>query len=105
MTYEERRLWLPTYKELPPGLATRPQKTDAGLIGPGSFVENKTGSWRTFTPVYDREKCVMCRLCWFFCPDGAIKDMGTHMEWDMDYCKGCGICAAECPAGAIKMER
>lgn len=103
--YEAVTKWLPDYKELPLGLATRKTETEAGLVGPGSFVENKTGSWRTFTPVYDREKCIMCRLCWFYCPDGCIKDMDDHMEWDMDYCKGCGICANECPKDAIKMER
>ncbi|HDD60174.1 MAG: pyruvate ferredoxin oxidoreductase subunit gamma [Thermoplasmata archaeon] len=102
-----KKQWLPTVQELPLGLATRSMETDAGLVGPGSFVENKTGSWRTFKPVFNRDKCVMCLLCWFYCPEGAIKrvDGGKTLEFDFDYCKGCGICAEECPTKAIEMVR
>ena len=104
-TFEEVKKWLPTYQELPLGAATRPTQTDAGLVGPGSFIENKTGSWRTFKPVYDQEKCNMCLFCWFYCPDGCIKRLDDRMEFDFDYCKGCGICANECPQDAIEMVR
>ncbi len=109
MTYEKGGKWLPDYKELPLGLATRPMKTPEGLVGPGSFVDNKTGSWKTFAPVHDPDKCIMCRMCWFYCPDGAIKEVGEGdaktLEFHLEYCKGCGICANECPKDAIKMER
>ncbi|HEX9908147.1 MAG TPA: 4Fe-4S binding protein [Thermoplasmata archaeon] len=80
-------------------------KTEAGLVGPGSFVENKTGSWKVFRPEYDKEKCTMCNFCWFYCPEGCIYRRGDRMEFDMEYCKGCGICANECPVEAIKMVR
>jgi 2-oxoacid:acceptor oxidoreductase delta subunit (pyruvate/2-ketoisovalerate family) len=103
--FEEIPQWLPTYKELPLGAATRPMKTNAGLVGPGSFIENKTGSWRTFKPVYDKEACNMCRFCWFYCPEGCIYDRKEEMEFDFDYCKGCGICANQCPKDAIEMVR
>ncbi|MCD6384049.1 MAG: 2-oxoacid:acceptor oxidoreductase family protein, partial [Thermoplasmata archaeon] len=104
---ETKKQWLPTVQELPTGLATRPMETDAGLVGPGSFVENKTGSWRTFKPVLNMDKCVMCLLCWFYCPEGSIKrvDDGKALVIDYDYCKGCGICAEECPTKAIDMVR
>lgn len=103
--FEEIKQWLPTYKELPLGGATRPMNTEAGLVGPGSFVDNKTGSWRTFKPVYDKEACNMCRFCWFYCPEGCIYDRKEYMEFDFDYCKGCGICANQCPKDAIEMVR
>jgi 2-oxoacid:acceptor oxidoreductase gamma subunit (pyruvate/2-ketoisovalerate family)/2-oxoacid:acceptor oxidoreductase delta subunit (pyruvate/2-ketoisovalerate family) len=103
--FKEIKQWLPTYKELPLGAATRPMKTEAGLVGPGSFIENKTGSWRTFKPVYDKEACNMCRFCWFYCPEGCIYDRKEEMEFDFDYCKGCGICANQCPKDAIEMVR
>jgi pyruvate ferredoxin oxidoreductase delta subunit len=74
-------------------------------VGPGSFIDNKTGSWRTFKPVYDLEKCNMCRFCWFYCPEGCIYDKKEEMIFDFDYCKGCGICANECPKDAIEMVR
>jgi 2-oxoacid:acceptor oxidoreductase gamma subunit (pyruvate/2-ketoisovalerate family)/2-oxoacid:acceptor oxidoreductase delta subunit (pyruvate/2-ketoisovalerate family) len=97
--------WLPDVNELPLGGASIPMKTEAGLVGPGSFVESKTGSWRVFKPEYDNEKCIMCNFCWFYCPEGCIDRNGDRMEFDLDYCKGCGICSNECPVEAIKMVR
>lgn len=67
---------------------------------PGNSKKNKTGSWRTFKPVLDKEKCIGCDKCVMFCPDAAINQ---NHDIDYDYCKGCGICAAECPVNAIEM--
>lgn len=105
--YEIREQWLPDYKDLPLCLATKPMKTEVGLVGPGSSVENKTGSWRTFKPEYDEEKCTNCLLCWIYCPDGAIErlDEPRKLRIDYDYCKGCGVCAEVCPVEAIRMVR
>ena len=97
--------WLPEAKDIPLGAAAISMKTEAGLVGPGSFVENKTGSWRVFRPEYSKDKCTMCNFCWFYCPEGCIYRKEDRMDFDMDYCKGCGICANECPAEAIKMVR
>jgi pyruvate ferredoxin oxidoreductase gamma subunit len=97
--------WLPDVNELPLGVAGVSMQTAAGAVGPGSFVENKTGSWKVFRPEYDREKCTMCNFCWFYCPEGCIYRKDDHMEFDMDYYKGCGICSNECPVDAIKMVR
>jgi len=75
---EPKKQWLPTYQELPAGGALR-----------------------------DKEKCTMCLLCWFYCPEGTIvriSDRGDLMT-NYDYCKGCGVCANECPVDAIKMLR
>jgi len=72
----------------------------------GSTTKNKTGSWRTFKPVVDINKCTGCNLCDMHCPDSAIKvgkDKKAHVNYD--YCKGCGICAEICPVKAIAMER
>jgi Pyruvate/2-oxoacid:ferredoxin oxidoreductase delta subunit len=30
---------------------------------PGSTRNNKTGSWRTFKPILDKDKCVDCDNC------------------------------------------
>lgn len=63
-----------------------------------------TGSWRTFRPVINQEKCNRCLLCWVFCPDGVIKKHDLEaLTIDLAYCKGCGICAHECRRGAITM--
>lgn len=73
-----------------------------------SAKDNKTGSWRSYRPVVDRNKCVACSLCTKICPDGAInlkkKQGSLKAEVDYDYCKGCGLCAKECPFKAISME-
>jgi pyruvate ferredoxin oxidoreductase delta subunit len=66
----------------------------------------KTGSWRVFKPVFNKDKCVKCLRCWIFCPEGAVKkNKDGSVSIDMDYCKGCGICANVCNVKAIIMER
>ncbi|MCK5548840.1 MAG: 2-oxoacid:acceptor oxidoreductase family protein, partial [Thermoplasmata archaeon] len=104
-TWKAKKKWLPGYKELPLGLGTKAMDTDAGKVGPGSFTENKTGSWRTFKPILDQEKCTMCLLCWFYCPEGCMKRESDTIVIDYDYCKGCSICEDVCRPGAIKMVR
>ena len=76
----------------------------ATLTEPGSSLKYKTGDWRAFGPVVDKEKCVNCLICWIYCPDSAIIRQEKWVEINYDYCKGCGICAHECPKDAIKME-
>lgn len=100
-----KKEWLPTVDELPLGASVSAMKTDAGLVGPGSFVENKTGGWRTFMPLINAQKCIGCQICWFYCPEGCISMEEEKAVVDYDYCKGCGICAHECPTKAIEMER
>ena len=71
-------------------------------------LRNKTGGWRFFRPVLDKDKCTGCLICWVLCPDASIKRKKTDKRFsvhvDYDYCKGCGICAAECPVNAIEMD-
>ncbi|HIH26938.1 MAG TPA: 4Fe-4S binding protein [Methanoregulaceae archaeon] len=69
---------------------------------PKEGASGKTGSWRVFRPVVDREQCNACGLCAMYCPDAAINE---DLEVDLDFCKGCGICAEECPKKAITMVR
>jgi len=73
------------------------------LLEPGSAMKYKTGDWRAFRPIIDKEKCINCLLCWIFCPDGAIIREEKNVSVDYEYCKGCGICANECPVKAITM--
>jgi len=76
------------------------------LSYPKKGAMGKTGTWRIFIPILDKQKCVKCLRCWVFCPEGAIirKD-DDSVEIDYDYCKGCGICARECKVKAITMKR
>lgn len=80
-------------------------------VQPGTTKNNKTGSWRTFKPKVDHEKCIGCSTCAQVCPEGVCFSTGQKnskgkiiYECDLDYCKGCGICARECPVKAITME-
>ena len=87
---------LRTYRDWPPTPISRPTVAAVG----------RTGTWRTFRPVIDLEKCVKCLLCWLYCPEAAI-ELGEDdtPRVNYDYCKGCGICAEECKHGAIEMVR
>ena len=74
------------------------------ILESGSALKYKTGDWRAFRPIVDKEKCINCLLCWIFCPDASIIRLEKHVEINYDYCKGCGICENECPVKAITME-
>ena len=78
----------------------------AGIITePGSARKYKTGTWRTFRPVWDKDKCIHCFFCWVNCPDSSIIVKDEKMTGiDYDHCKGCGICVVECPRSAMALE-
>jgi len=78
--------------DMPITPASKPQNGAAG----------KTGTWRTFKPVVDREKCKECGNCILYCPESCID---RDLNVDYEYCKGCGICANECPVRCIKIVR
>ena len=73
---------------------------------PGKSLDNKTGSWRVFKPIFDNEKCSKCGTCKTICPEGCIsEDAEGFFDPDYAYCKGCGMCAEECPKEAITMKQ
>lgn len=85
--------------------------TIGAICNPGTALDNKTGGWRTFMPVFNYEKCIRCGICKTVCPDLCIfEDESTKNEKNKclykvnyDYCKGCGICSNECHKDAITM--
>lgn len=79
----------------------------AGTV-PSVNKENEkriTGNWRSERPVWSKERCTSCLLCWVSCPDAVITYKTPEaMEFNnLKYCKGCGLCAAVCPTKAIAM--
>jgi len=80
--------------EMPPG----------GVTEAGSMARLYTGSWRTYVPMTDPDKCTHCMMCWIMCPDSAIRaENGKKLGTDLQVCKGCGVCADVCPVGAIEI--
>lgn len=71
--------------------------TGSVIKEPGSSKENKTGNWRSQTPIIKQNKCKglecnQCKKAWLLCPDNAIKKGEGGFYIDYDYCKGCLIC-------------
>ena len=79
-------------------------ETGGVVTSPGNAAEYKTGDWRTTRPVWNKDRCVKCGICYIFCPEPAItEDENGWFGADLYYCKGCGICVRECPCQAISM--
>jgi pyruvate ferredoxin oxidoreductase gamma subunit len=68
--------------------------------------QRRTGSWRQFRPVLQREQCTRCWLCFVWCPEAAISlDADDYPVVDYEVCKGCLLCAHECPTQAYSVEQ
>ena len=57
----------------------------------GNAKEFTTGDWRSIKPIFDKEKCKQCGLCFPVCPENAIpvKEDLKRTDFNYDYCKGC----------------
>jgi len=85
----------PSWKELLPGSVI----TEAG-----NAKQYHTGDWKSERPVWDKQKCIKCGICYLFCPEGCVRqNEDGYFEANLYYCKGCGICARECWTEAINM--
>jgi coenzyme F420-reducing hydrogenase delta subunit/ferredoxin len=53
----------------------------------------------------DRDLCISCGNCVFYCPYGAAKlESPGGAKFDLDACQGCGLCVAVCPAFALDLD-
>ena len=76
--------------------------TGGFVYGSGNSTTFNTGDWRVRTPIWHKEMCKQCLLCFPVCPDSSIPVVNSKREdFDFDHCKGCAICAKVCPFGAI----
>jgi pyruvate ferredoxin oxidoreductase delta subunit len=90
----------------PEELTWRDLEVGCAVSEPGNARSYRTGDWKTFKPVLDKEKCIHCGICYLYCPDMAYPpaDEEGYFISNLYYCKGCGICAHECPTEAIAMK-
>ena len=47
-------------------------KVKTTISYPVKGATGKTGNWRVFKPILDKEKCVKCLRCWIFCPEATV---------------------------------
>jgi len=83
-----------------------PEEFPVGMcaLAGGKAVEYITGSWRSMRPLWDKDKCTNCLICWVNCPDSSIKlQDGQMVGIDLDHCKGCGVCVTECRFEALRL--
>ncbi len=50
------------------------------LLEDRSSREYKTGDWRVFKPIIDKQKCIGCFLCWIYCPEPSIISLGLSLR-------------------------
>ena len=71
----------------------------------GKVKPFKPGTRPERVPVWDKNLCARCALCYIFCPDAAIsRQEDGYFAAELELCKGCGICHRECWFGAITMQ-
>lgn len=75
------------------------------VISIANTASRKTGSWRIFKPILNKDLCTACGMCYIYCPEECIDlDEDGKPSIDYDNCKGCLICLQECPRKAISSE-
>ncbi len=53
----------------------------------------------------DKDLCIACGNCVFYCPYGAPKlESVGGISFDLAACRGCGLCVALCPAFALDLD-
>jgi pyruvate ferredoxin oxidoreductase gamma subunit len=83
-----------------------PRRAAPSIYASANTRQRRTGSWRQFRPVLEKDKCNRCWLCFVSCPEGAIAlDDEDYPLVDLDVCKGCLLCVHECPTHAFEVER
>jgi len=67
----------------------------------------KVADWRVEKPIFNRDTCIDCDMCWLACPDSCFivetvenkrgKKQAVIKGIDYDHCKGCAVCVEVCP--------
>ena len=63
-------------------MTTSQKRVRLAISRPTEGAAGRTGTWRVFKPVVDKEKCNACGLCATYCPDAVITDdLGIDLRW------------------------
>ncbi|MBI5700957.1 4Fe-4S binding protein [Candidatus Saganbacteria bacterium] len=75
------------------------QLKEGDILEAGTSQKFTTADWRSERPIFHKERCIDCKLCWVYCPDSSIllDENKKVCGIDLEHCKGCGICSFECP--------
>jgi len=79
-------------------------KIECSVVAKGLAEPFKSNKPKQFLPVWDKERCIRCGICYIYCPNGAvIRVEDGFFEAEVDSCSACGICHRECLCGAVSM--
>jgi len=70
-------------------------------LGYGEAITLKRNSLKVRV---DKDKCISCGNCVFYCPYHAAKLLNGSPSFDLGLCRGCGLCVSLCPAFALELE-
>lgn len=65
-------------------------------------VHRGYGDSRSTEPFRLNDRCIECRMCQEFCPDGIIRFYHRRPVWDEPECSMCMACVQMCPKRAIE---
>jgi coenzyme F420-reducing hydrogenase delta subunit len=70
-------------------------------LGYGEAISLKRNSLKVRV---DKDKCITCGNCVFYCPYHAAKIEDGSASFNLELCRGCGLCVSLCPAFALELE-
>ncbi len=73
-------------------------------VDSGNAKPFKPGNAVQSLPVWDKDRCIRCGICYLYCPHGAVlREDDGYFDVDKKVCSGCGVCHRECWFGVIGM--
>lgn len=82
----------------------RKQVIECSAVAQGIAKAFKPGQKVRALPVWDKDRCIRCGVCYLYCPHGAIvREDDGYFDKDEKLCSGCGVCHRECWFGVIGM--
>ena len=87
-------------------MTAQPKRQRLAISRPIQGASGKTGTWRVFRPVVDKEKCNACGVCADICPTDVFRAAGQKETPEIKYpeeCWHCNACVLDCKQSAITL--